>query len=111
MNRVTLFLTLVLAGCSDPEYICATPQPPEEFDHPPFGAFIVRAVPQIEVFATCDALSPGGFEGGIACSGGNLMVIPEIGDGVTYKQQACLIHHEWGHMNGASADHSGWIFL
>ena len=99
---------LALAACEKPRESCGDiSQPPAAFDHAPGGAMFIREAAPGDLTTTCTGL--GLSENVAACSQGALIVLPALSDSVSYSRQDCLLRHEWGHLNGADANHIGWV--
>jgi hypothetical protein len=111
VKRCVLFLVLVAVGCDDPNMLCISAQPPEELSGPPGGAFLLRTYAAGEVQRQCELLGP--VERVRACNSGNLVVLIEVGPDNNYKNFACDLHHEIGHMKqreqGLPLNHVGWL--
>lgn len=111
--RLAMLLVAVLAGgCSPPDQCAGILQPPEGMRGPPLFPIGMREVSSGQVGNVCQTMGMK-TDDALACTrtgaGPTLIVLPEI-DGVvtTYARQNCLLHHEFGHLNGATADHAGW---
>lgn len=84
--------------------------PPEEFDHVPSTAVHIEFRPYFEVDMACRTvlrIRMGGREE--AClgffAGSWLMFLPLTDESVTSEMQACLLRHEFGHLNGWLPSH------
>jgi hypothetical protein len=84
--------------------------PPEEFDHPPTTAVHIEFRPYFEVDSACRSvlrINAGAREE--AClgvfAGTWLMFLPLTDKSVTSETQACLLRHEFAHLNGWLPSH------
>lgn len=103
-----LLLILVVVACAPPDECVGIPQPPPEYDHAPNIAVRIGEGPTERTDVTCQAL--GMTPDILACSKGQVIILPQIdGRSVTRARWACYLRHEFGHINGASADHRGWV--
>lgn len=116
--RKTLAIAVAFSMISTPLLArqCVFMEPPTEFDHHPTVDFVVEKVSLSLVTRLCNSIGLNEEFGQVAYGCTRIskgqpakIIVAAMDIEISSSVQHCIIEHEYGHINGAPADHKGWV--